>query len=235
MNRITILIFVCFLFVPAGVFAAGPAGGTLSISASQSGFYQPDTAEVGLTVETTQKSADKAAVENARISQKLLGTLKSLINEKAGDSLNTSGYSLQPVYKWDDTQKKSILTGYMATNGIMVKIHKLDQIGRLIDEAIAAGANRVESINFSIANETKDCGQVITEAGAKARAEAQALALSLGVKLGRVKSASTSCGAYQPAFRGEMMLAAKAQKEQTPIEAGQTRLNASVDITFHIR
>ncbi|MDA8175121.1 MAG: SIMPL domain-containing protein [Nitrospiraceae bacterium] len=233
MNRTIAFMLMGLFLLPVAAFAKSPADDTLSISISQSGFFPPDTAEVGLTVETTQKSADKAAVENARISQKLLGTLKSLIIRKAGDYVSTSVYSLQPVFEWDTTQKKSVLTGYMATNEIMVKLHKLNQVGRLIDEAIAAGANRVESINFSIKHETKDCGQIIAAAGEKARAEAQALALSLGVKLGRVKSASTSCGASQPAFRGEMMLAAK--KTQTPIEAGQTRLNASVDITFHIK
>nr|MDA8087017.1 SIMPL domain-containing protein [Nitrospiraceae bacterium] len=73
----------------------------------------------------------------------------------------------------------------------------------------------------------------IARAAVNAKQQAQALASSLGVKLGKIKSASPTCGRV-PRY-GFTMMGAKAQgPAKTPIEAGQIELKATVNIVFRI-
>ena len=210
------------------------SGGAISISASQRGFYEPDTAELALAVETTEKSVVLAATENANKAEALVGRLEGLINGSAGDYVKTSKYTVQPVYEWNEKQKKSTLAGYMVINEVLVKTHQTAAVGRIIDQAVAAGANRVGSIDFSLSRKTAYCGGLIARAAVNAKQQAQALAAALGVKLGKIKSASPSCG---PLSRGGFaLMAAKAQgPAKTPIEAGRIGLKATVNIVFRIK
>ena len=229
--NVAAILLLGFLIVSGNAFAqSGPGGDAVSVSASETGFFTPDTAELTFAVETDQKTAEMAARENAGKAASLVKTLKALVNEKAGESIRTRGYSVQPVY-----EKLNTLAGYRATNEVTVKIHKLDGVCEIIDRGLSAGANRIESLDFMIEDEAADCGKVIAGAGEKARKEARALASSLGIRLGKVKSASTSCSASGPVFMGGEMLSAKAEKTATPVEIGQTRLNASVNVAFHLK
>ncbi len=236
--NITVFLAICFLLMPAGVFAQGGlAGGAISITASEKGFFEPDTAELVLAVETAEKSVVLAAQENAVKAQALVDSLAAFVNEKGGDSIRTTRYTVQPVYEWDVNEKKNLLTGYMVTNQVLLKTHQTDKVGRIIDQAVTAGSNRMESLNFSLEKETAHCGGLIEKAAANAKQEAQALASSLGVKLGKIKSASPSCGPVsRTGLTGAFTLMSKkaAGSAKTPIEAGQTELQATVNIVFRI-
>ena len=211
----------------------GLSGGAISISASEKGFFEPDTADLVFAVATTEKSVVLAATENANKAEVLVGKLEGLINGSTGDYVKTLKYSVQPVYELNVKQKKNTLTGYMVTNQVLVKTHQTDTVGRIIDQALAAGANRMESIDFTLVKQTAYCGVLIARAAVNAKQQAQALASSLGVKLGKIKSASPTCGRV-PRY-GFTMMGAKAQgPAKTPIEAGQIELKATVNIVFRI-
>ncbi|MDA8090526.1 MAG: SIMPL domain-containing protein [Nitrospiraceae bacterium] len=228
-----------FLLLSGSAFAQeGLAGGAISISASEKGFFEPDTAELAFSVETqkAQKTVELAVQENAGKAQTLVNALNVFVNEQIGDSISTSKYSVQPVYEWNEKQKKSILAGYMVINEVLVKIHHTELVGQVIDKAVASGANKVESINFILAKETAYCGGLITKAAGNARQEAQSLASSLGVKLGKLKSASPTCAPVRKTgYTGAPMLMEQAQgPSRTPVEAGQIELKATVNVVFHI-
>ena len=226
-----------FLLISTAVFAqGGPVQGTLSVSASANGFFQPDTAEITVAVETTKKTAGLAAAENARKADAVVKVLKALLNGKGGESIKTSQYAVEPVYTWDPFRKREVLTGYRVTNQVTVRTHRTGMASRLIDKAIAAGANRMESLNFSLGNRTAYCTGLVVKAARKARQRARALAAALGVKLGKVKSVSSSCERNLPfgPLGNSIALAAKARAPATPIEAGQAELRATANIVFRI-
>lgn len=228
---------LAFLLISANVFALeGPTAGTLSVSASENGFFRPDTAQLTVAVETTEKTVDLAARENARKANAVVKELKAFLNKKIGESIKTSLYTVQPVYTWDTARKKNILTGYRVINQIVIKTHRTGLVSRLIDSAIAAGANRMDSLNFSLENQTAYCTELIVKATQKAMQRAKTLAATLGVKLGKVKNASSSCErsrSFGPIGRS-MLEARKVQGPATPIEGGQSELSATAKIVFLI-
>ncbi len=230
---------IVFLLASANAFAQEKkeslSGGAISISASEKGFFEPDTAELALAVETTQKSVVLAAQENAQRAQTLVGALEGLINGSAGDSIKTSKYAVQPVYEWNEKQKKNVLTGYRVTNEVLVKTHNTEAVGSIIDKAVAAGANRMESLDFTLMKETAYCGQLIEKAAMNAKQQAQSLASALGVRLGNIKSASPACGPVPRTGTGEFAIMRSQTPAKTPVEAGQIELKATVNVVFRIK
>jgi uncharacterized protein YggE len=105
-------------------------------------------------------------------------------------------------------------------------------LGALIDEAIGAGANRVNYLNFTLRDDTKPRTEAITKAAKDAEAQARALAQALGLTLGHVVRATT-VSEVRPiplAMRGE----AYAAREATPVEAGEITVPATVSLVYEI-
>ena len=95
-------------------------------------------------------------------------------------------------------------------------------------------ANRVNSLSFSVKDDTKPRSEAITIATRDAHAQASALASALGVKLGKVVKATTVSEVRPiPMQRGGMAMAMSA-KVATPVEPGEVTVPATVSLTFEI-
>ena len=107
----------------------------------------------------------------------------------------------------------------------------LDLVGPLIDAAIAAGANRVNSLDFNLRDDTGARDEAIAKAAKDAQAQAQALAAALGLKLGPIVSATTQVnpGPQPVMFRAAAMsLGANA----TPVSPAEVSVPATVSLTY---
>ncbi|MEW5746624.1 MAG: SIMPL domain-containing protein [Nitrospirota bacterium] len=214
---------------------AGP--GTISVTGTAAAYHAPDTATVVLAVETTASSVPEGIKANAKKAEAVMNALKGLVRKDAGDSVKTSHYSLQPLYDYDTRQRKNELTGYRITNQITVRTRDTALAGALVDSAIKSGANRVDSVSFSLENEEKHCRDILVRAVEQARKEAAIVAEALGVIITGVKSAAPECGVrgIQPVLRREMALAQKAASDTaTPVEAGDIEVQGIVNIAFLI-
>src|SRR5213078_1350554 len=65
------------------------------------------------------------------------------------------------------------ITGYIARNDVRVSDAPIDQVGAMIDAAVAAGANRVGGLQFSFAKQDELLRSALEKAGADARAQAR--------------------------------------------------------------
>lgn len=192
----------------------------------------PDIAYLGLEIETHAVTAEQCSAKNAALAQKVVQVLKDKLGGKG--VVLTGDYSLNPEYNQPSPRQKPAIVGYAVQNTITVETGELLKLGALIDAAIAAGANRINYLNFGLREETKAREQAITEASKDAQAQAQTLAASLGVKLKRVVKASTV--QERPPIvpmRGGMMMA-EAARASTPIEATQITVSATVSLTYEI-
>src|SRR5439155_204294 len=73
----------------------------------------------------------------------------------AGGTAATMRYSIEPRYETSrpgETREPRI-TGYIARNDVRVSDAPIDQVGAMIDAAVAAGANRVGGLQFSFAKQ----------------------------------------------------------------------------------
>jgi uncharacterized protein YggE len=149
--RAAAAVFALAIMVP--VFASAQSDSntfavrTIEVDGSGETRTSPDTAELDLAIETRAKTAEEAAGSNASLAAKVIDALKSKLGDKG--KITTGGYSLNPEYDQRATSETPKIVGYTAQNSVMVHTGAMDLAGALIDAAIAAGANRVNSLNFS--------------------------------------------------------------------------------------
>jgi uncharacterized protein len=191
----------------------------------------PDLATLEVAIETHAATADRAAGLNGALAQKVRDAINSKLDNKG--KMWTGGYSLFPEYS-EPRNGRSVLTGYRAQNSITVQTGVLDLIGPLIDTAIAAGANQINSLNYSLREDSKARSEAIAKAAHDAQTQAQALANALGVKLGVVVDASTESEVHPVPVGRFMAASAMAVSEPTPVEPGQITVPATVSLTYHI-
>ena len=65
----------------------------------------------------------------------------------AAAQVRTAGFNVYPEYA-QDRDKQSRVTGYRATNTVMVEVREITQVGKVLDTALAAGANTLNSAGF---------------------------------------------------------------------------------------
>lgn len=209
--------------------------GTISVTGEAKDYFSPDIATINLAVETSEKTANEAVLQNSKKAEKVVKTLKLLISPDRGDSIKTSSYTVQPVYEYDNVRKKSVLTGYRARHQVTVRTEKIESAGMIIDNAVQNGANEVMGVNFALMEVKEYCDGVYKKAADKARREAAFVAQALGTKITGIKSITPSCGmeAPRPIYR-QAMTEVMAAPAETTIETGDIAVNASVNIVFYI-
>lgn len=191
----------------------------------------PDLATLEIAIETHAASADHAAGLNGAMAEKVREALTSKLADKG--SMWTGGYSLFPEYT-EPREGKSTLSGYRAENSITVQTGELGLVGPLIDAAIGAGANRIDTLNYSLRADSKARSEAIAKAAHDAQTQASALADALGVKLGPVIKASTESAVRPVPLARLAESATMAANVQTPIAAGQVTVPATVSLTYGI-
>jgi len=190
----------------------------------------PDQAMLDLAIETHAATAAEAARLNGSLAQKVRDALKAKLADKG--TLQTGGYSLQPDYNEPRNGEAAKIIGYRAQNSITVQTPALEIVGPLIDAAIAAGANQINSLDYGLRDNSKARSDAIAKAAKDAQAQAQALADALGVKLGLVLKATTESESRPVPM---MRMSAMARGGSTPIEAGQVTVPATVSLTYAIQ
>ncbi|HYC56438.1 MAG TPA: SIMPL domain-containing protein [Candidatus Binatia bacterium] len=206
--------------------------GTATVKAS------PDRARLTVAVVSRAATARAASELDATASKNLLSRLESQV--AAPGEVRTAGYDLSAEYDYQERpgQSQRRLVGYVASNRLSVVTDDLTGIGAIIDSAVEAGANDVESISFYLEDENAARRQALLEAGRRARAEAETVAESLGVALGPLVDASSeSRGGPGPMYahdRMAMMESAGADAATTVVP-GTLEVSATVSVTFGIR
>lgn len=219
--------------VPAPVSAQSTAPGgagmppSLVTSGQGEAKVTPDRVSVLVNVQTRAASATAAASANAQRTKAVLDALGRLGLPK--DQLSTEGYSAYPEMNYDRTGGAPRVTGYVVTNSVRAESKRVDQAGTIIDAALGAGANLINSLTFYASSIDEPRRQAIALAVASARADAEAMAQSAGGHLGALLELSTQGPTVPPrpmfdvAARGKMAVA-----EQTPINPGQQTVNVFV-------
>lgn len=223
--RLVLSVPLLFAVFSVPVCADTPTGITAVGVATVSG--RPDIAYLTLGVSTEDRNASKAASDNAATTSAVIDAIV-----RAGVSrsdIETAQYTVTPLV--DYRTQRPVTTGYQVSNIVRVKLKALGNVGGVIDAAMAAGANTVQSVRFEIDDNTKLRQQALVSAIAKARAEAELIASTLGVSLGKAISVSTS-GPIIP--RPMEFGAARAVAAETPILPGDVDVTASVTVVFAI-
>jgi len=205
---------------------------TIQVDGDGEARAKPDAASLSAAIETHAATAERCATLNANLAAKVADALKSKLGDKG--TIETGGYSLFPEYNERPGRERPQIIGYRAENSIRVETSDMTLVGPLIDTAISAGANQINSLDFTLKDNVKARTAAIANAARDAQAQATALADSLGVKLKRIYSATTSAESRpMPVFRA-MAMAPGAMNAPTPVEAGEVTVPAHVSLVYEI-
>jgi uncharacterized protein len=185
-------------------------------------------ADVQLGVEAQAKTAQEVQQEVARRSSAVVSLLKSRSVQK----LQTTGINLNPQYR--DDKGKQVLTGYQASNTVSFRVPTA-QAGTMMDDAVKAGASRIDSISFAASEQAiSDAQKVALRKAAKDAQEQAASVLSvLGLAPKEIVSIQLN-GANAPVPMPYPMSKASFENRMadatTPVEAGEQSVQASVTL-----
>jgi uncharacterized protein YggE len=189
----------------------------------------PDRASILVNVQTRSATAAASASENAQRTRAVIDALLKLGLPR--EQVTTEGYTVYPEMRYDNTGGSPRVTGYVVTNTVRAETHRPEQAGAIVDAALGAGANVINSLSFYASNIEEPRRQAIALAVASARADAEAMARAAGGSLGGLLELSTQGPTIppRPMFDVGMMRAKVAQSEPTPINAGQQTITVFVN------
>jgi len=238
MNPRVFVLGVFLLSLPTTGHAQPADTGTRPPSVTASGeaviTVEPDQAEIDIGVVTQAKNAPDAAGENADKLARVMAAVKKILTPK--DEVKTASYSLNPNYRYPREGGRPEITGYTATNILRIKTGTLPNVGKLIDAAMASGANTIQRLVYNLKDESGAQRQALRLASQKAKSKAEEIAGALDLKIIKVLSVTEVERAVRPivmaqgrAAQMEAMAAAP-----TPIEAGTIEVRSMVTLTVEI-
>lgn len=209
---------------------------TISVNGVAQFKVAPDEALVFLRVETNAADAKSAQDDNSAKMNAIQSALRKAGVQ--GDEMETTNYNLYPNYYWDNEKQRQVQDGYRVTHTLQLKTKKLERAGEFIQLAVDAGANGVESVQFSLSKSAeKDAkNEALRQAVQDARGKAEALADGLDMRLGKVASVSINEYNVMPYYRGmaEVAMTKDEGAVAPPIAPQDVDVMANVQVVFEI-
>jgi uncharacterized protein YggE len=233
---IACLVICAALFNSAAAVTDGNDDKVIHVSGTGMVKTDPDRVEISLAVETENPDVKIAQQENAIRMNQVIEALKAA--GLTSEDMKTTGYNIYPVTDYDGNS----LWGkeakyYRVTNTLLITLTDISKAGEVIDIAVKSGANRVNSVSFTLSDEKYETvrSEALIDAVEKAKADADVVSAALGVRIVSVKEVTVGQG-YSPYLYSGVYSDAKgyAEAAPTPIEADTIDVTATVSVTYLI-
>ena len=210
---------------------------TISVSGEGTARATPDEATVRFGIVTEAETAEAAREQNAEASKNALNAARELVPE---ENVRLETLRLHPRYEYDRDNDERRLVGYEAERTAVVEVNDLEVLPTLVARLVERGANRLEGIQYGLADRAPVRREALREAAQEARSKAQVLAQSLGVEAGAVQQISEQNYSFpQPHVRMEVMAAradgAQSAPEPQAYAPGEIEVTANVQVTFALQ
>jgi len=212
----------------------------ISVTGTATASVDPDLLVIQFGVETQKLTAKEALESNSALLTSVVGSIETL--RISNDELSTSRFSVTPIYDSYRDEKTGRYTqellGYRVSNVIMVETTSLDAAGEIIDSAVSAGANRVDSVYFKLspAKNLQIKDDLIEKAVLNAKTKAEKALAPLNHKIIGVKAISLSeFGMPPPMFDASFAMAESAvMKSSTPVFSSDQEVSTTANVIFLI-
>jgi len=216
---------------------------TLTVSAEGRVEIAPDKAVVNLSVETAGEALEDVQNENRENMKRVMDRLLKLGIKK--DRMQTSSLSITPQYPPRSRRQSPTATvpqipkiiGYTVLNTLTVEVWDLAVVGRVVDSALQAGANRFSHITWALRDKGPAKLNALEHAAQKAREKAHVLAKVLNVKLIQLLAVTDGevSSLPQRTTRGRARMSmAMDDAGSTPVSPGELTVRASVTVVYEI-
>ncbi|MGF1456026.1 MAG: SIMPL domain-containing protein [Alphaproteobacteria bacterium] len=206
---------------------------TLRLTGTGSVSARPDMATLSLGVVTNGDTAKTALSRNSAAMTNVFRVLET--NEIPGRDVQTSGFSVRPVFKRQprgassgDTAPEII--GYTVRNGVTVSVRNLERVGTLIDALVEDGANEFRGLSFGFADPEPLMDGARRAAAADVRRKAALYAEAMDVTLGPIRSINEQSSGRPRAMSAGLMRTEAA----VPVAAGESELSMTLSVVYEL-
>ncbi|MBJ3807197.1 SIMPL domain-containing protein [Streptomyces flavofungini] len=203
----------------------------MTVTGTGSASAAPDLAVVGMAVEVTAPTAEKALAAQHAAANALLGALRK--QHVAERDVRTDSLELSAVYAEGGGAAK--LTGYRAAQSFSVQVREPRRTGRVIKAAVAAAGDsvRINGVTFDLADARPLRAKAREAAHADARSKAEHYASLTGRELGRLVSLTEAeSGNPRPLT---VSPSAFAKQEGVPVAPGEIQDSVSVVAVYELQ
>ncbi len=231
--RKTIALFFVLVLV-LGISSA-VAEQTITVNGSGETLVTADTAVVSVGVSVRKKDALEAqSAANEAIASIRAALATAGFSE---EDVSTGYISLYAVYDYSKDVEE--IVAYSASSSLAIKVTDMGRVGEVIDLAFGAGANTLDGVSFSVADDTAARKESLKAAVADAAEKAAVLAEAAG--LGEIEIASIQEGTVYSFDSGVNNFSRKTYGEEaamdspTVVRAAKICVSAGLTVTFRVK
>ncbi len=199
----------------------------ITVNGSGTAYGSPDTAIVDLGVSIYDADVSAAMSQADEI---MVAIREALIAAGVDEAdIRTSGLSLWREQQYDQSGNPST-DRYQVWHNYNVTVRDVDSVGAVISAAVAAGANNIGGVQFTIADPSELEREARETAMADALARAEHLAQITGVTLGAPTAITEGYGGYLPQVRQATMYDGMG----SGIATGELAITVNVTVTYGV-
>lgn len=203
----------------------------ISVNGTGRVSVKPDIVLVNVGVEARAPAlVDATADVNQRMT-KVLARVKAF--DVREQDITTVAYSVDPIVaprRSDDDASRII--AYRVVNIVRLRIRDVTAVGRIADESVAAGANTISALQFTLSEPAPAESAARALAVKAAAAKAKEIAEAAGVRLGDLFSIHEGIASRPIITRAGAMAAVPSGPG--PVEAGQLEIVVSVEASYRV-
>jgi uncharacterized protein YggE len=213
-----------------GVTPAATSDKFINVSGTGSVKVTPDLAYISVGVTSEEKDSQTALANNNKLIAAVIDAVKKF-NVDSKD-IQTGSFSVYPRYNYDEKTGASNIIGYGVNNTITVTVRNLENLGKILDAAVNAGANNSTNISFDFSKKSDKYLEALKLATENAKKEAEAIASAFGGKNLTIVEVNENSSSYYPVYSGRNYAVADAAGSAVPVEKGQIDISASVSVKY---
>ena len=225
---VSVVLMIVWLTFPPSAIAEASAIRTLTVTGEGKEMISATLTQIQLGVEVQGKTASEVQQELAQKSQSVVNFLR----DRQVQQLKTTGISLQPNYNYNSDQRE--LIGYIGNNSVSFSL-ETEKIGNILDEAVKAGATRIDQISFTATDSAIDAARskALKSAIGNAQSQAEAVLTTLNFSTkDTVKIQINGANLSQPSPIQNLEAGSLAKDAQayTPVVGGEQTIYGSVTL-----
>ncbi len=192
----------------------------------------PDIAVVYLGVQTQGSDVGAAVEQNNRRARAVADTL--LERGVAAEDMRTVNFYVSSMPVYDPMGTPTGETTYTVDNTIVFTLREPDKLGEILQLALRAGSNSVQSVSFSVADPSVPMDEARQLATADGKRQAEQLAAAAGATLGEVLSIGEGSN-VTPIYYEAPAYGKGGGGGGVPVESGTLEYQAYITLTYGLK
>lgn len=219
------LLILAVALTGCSAYGLGSAERTIAVTGQGTVVVPPDTVVLTLGVQTRGTEVGPTVAGNNRAAEQVIQAVTAL--GVAGEDVQTTYFSISTQPRYDQFGNVTDEVTYWVDNSITVTLHDISQLGELLTQALARGANSVQGVSFTLSDRAAALVPARSQALDDARRQAEQVAAAAGVTLGDIISLTESTSGPNPGPR-------PLTGEQAPVTSGVPTTPGSLELSVYL-